>query len=103
MHWTFEKTWAYRSAHPPSMEIAAKRAARAPSRGGCAMAFRMQKSINNVAAHGRVSRRSLLAIAGVVGSAGPLAMLEGARALTLFGPSLFDPLSDSPICQIAAT
>ena len=49
------------------------------------MAFRMQKSADDVAAQGRLSRRSLLAIAGVFGTSAPLAMLEGAHALTPFG------------------
>lgn len=67
------------------------------------MAFRMQESGTDVAAHSRLSRRSLLAIAGAFGTAAPLAMLEGARALTFFGASLPDPLGDGPICRAAAT
>jgi len=67
------------------------------------MAFRVQVHGNDVAAQCRLSRRSLLATAGVCGTAAPLAMLTGARALTLFGPSVADPLGDGPICRAAAT
>lgn len=67
------------------------------------MPFRMRGSGSDVAAQGRLSRRSLVGIAGVVGTAMPLVMLEGARALTLRGPSILDSLDDSPICHAAAT
>ena len=67
------------------------------------MAFRMQESASDVAAQGRLSRRSLLAIAGVFGTSVPLAMLEGAHALTLLGASPPDPLGDGLICRAAAT
>lgn len=60
-------------------------------------------AFNSVAAQGRLSRRSLLAIAGVCGAGAPLASLQGARALTLFGTSLPEPFADGQICRTAVT
>jgi NitT/TauT family transport system substrate-binding protein len=67
------------------------------------MPFTLQRSTSDVAAQGRISRRSLLGIAGVLGAGAPLALLEGARALTLFGASLPETFGDFPICRTAAT
>ena len=67
------------------------------------MAFMLQVSNSDVAARGRISRRSLLGIAGVVGAGAPFALMEGARALTLFGAPLAEPFGDAPICRTAAT
>jgi NitT/TauT family transport system substrate-binding protein len=67
------------------------------------MSFVLQESIGHVAAQRRLSRRSLLAVAGVFGAGAPFAMLEGARAITLFGASQRKPFGDLPICRTAAT
>ena len=67
------------------------------------MAFMLQGSNSDVAAQGRISRRSLLGIAGVFGAGAPFALMEGARALTLFGAPLPEPFGDAPICRTAAT
>jgi NitT/TauT family transport system substrate-binding protein len=67
------------------------------------MAFRLQGSTSNGAAQGRLSRRSLLAIAGVCGAGAPFMALQGARALTLFGAPLPELFGDAPICRTAAT
>jgi NitT/TauT family transport system substrate-binding protein len=66
------------------------------------MAFMRQESTDDVTSRGRLSRRSLLAIAGVFGAGAPFAMLEGARAITLFGASLPEPFTDGSICRTAA-
>jgi NitT/TauT family transport system substrate-binding protein len=67
------------------------------------MAFMLQESTGGVAAQGRLSRRSLLAVAGVFGAGAPFALLEGARAVPLFGASLAKPFADDPICRTDAT
>jgi NitT/TauT family transport system substrate-binding protein len=66
------------------------------------MAFMLQKSTDDVTARGRLSRRSLLAIAGIFGAGAPFALLEGARAITRFGASLPEQFADGPICRTAA-
>jgi sulfonate transport system substrate-binding protein len=67
------------------------------------MSFWMQEAATDVAMHGRVSRRSLLAIAGFSGTAASLAMLERALAFTTLRPPPPDALGDGSICQTAAT
>lgn len=67
------------------------------------MALMPQGSNSEVAAYGRISRRSLLGIAGVVGAGAPFALMEGARALPPFGAPLPEPFGDTPICRTAAT
>ena len=67
------------------------------------MALEPQGFTNGVAARRRLSRRSLLAIAGACGAGAPFAALQGARALTPHSASPPEPFADAPICRAAAT
>jgi NitT/TauT family transport system substrate-binding protein len=52
----------------------------------------------------RLSRRSVLALAGAFGATTPFAMIGTARALTAWrGGSLSDPMGEFPLCRAAMT
>jgi NitT/TauT family transport system substrate-binding protein len=67
------------------------------------MAFMLEGSHSDVALQGRISRRSLLGIAGMLGVGAPFVLAGGARAVTVFGVSPSVPFVDGPICRAAAT
>jgi NitT/TauT family transport system substrate-binding protein len=67
------------------------------------MAFLLEGSNSDAALQGRISRRALLGIAGMLGAGAPLALAGGARALTIFGVSPSASFVDGPICRTAAT
>ena len=67
------------------------------------MAFMLDGSNSDVALQGRISRRSLLGIAGMLGVGAPFALAGGARAVTVFGVSPSASFVDGPICRTAAT
>src|SRR5437763_17204931 len=72
--------------HPPNTPTPLRNSdASCISRGGYTMAFMLDGSNSDVALPGRISRRSLLGIAGMLGVGAPFALAGGAHAVTVFG------------------
>jgi NitT/TauT family transport system substrate-binding protein len=66
------------------------------------MAFMLQEFTGGAAAQGRLSRRLFLALAGLSGAGAPFVLVEGARAIPLFGALRTDPFADGAMCRTDA-